>query len=217
MTWLVVAIVPLALLLAPTVGRIASRATSSRRPVDVARGPAGAAVPTTPPAPGPEARPPLSVCVVVPRGASGRPGFTVWLPGTPVGAREPHHERDCLVRVVGLGPGAVLAVRALGAVADVGAAAERPGRVIAGRGEWRGWAEVGPVRHGEVPAGPVVVRSLGAQSGRMVTEWHLDHGGWAFLVVVATTNGHRHGERVAAAVVATWSWEVAQPWPAQWR
>jgi hypothetical protein len=216
--WLLVLAIPLGVLLAPTVvgglRRTVGRPASVERTTPVAgwqRTPVAARVPV------PSVVGTTPTRVSVPAAPTGRPGFTVWLPGPPTGARPPHEEGTDLVREVALGEHGMLQLRVLGPVAAAGTAAERPGREPAGRGRWRGWAPVGPPQEHPLAPGPVVVNGLGHQNGWMITEWHLDRLGWAFLVTVMTRRDHAERERLGAAVVASLSWEVEPDWPADWR
>ncbi len=158
---------------------------------------------------------PLTTPVVVPPFGDGRPGEAFLAPGPPAGAPgaldELRGRQD--VRVA-LRQGTWLLVVCCGPVgARSGDHVVLPAheRVLASREDLRpGKTFVGPVD--EVPmALGTGWRSTISYGRSMLTDTHVDHEGWGFIVGVLSRSWHAGAVELADRVLATWRWLPAQP------
>ncbi|UZN02198.1 hypothetical protein [Cellulomonas sp. S1-8] len=183
--------------------RLREQIPVARAPLGLASLPRGAdpAVPTVP-------------VRVAPLG-DGRPGEAFLAPG-PNDPRSgvPGEDGGRTDVVVGLGSGRALLVVCLGRVGAVHrgelvvAAPDRP-RLSRALGGDRS-LHVGDVEHAETAAGPAW-RSTFVVGSRRVTDTHVDHDGWAFVVGVMRGDGDDDVDGLADAVLTTWQWLPDDP------
>lgn len=160
---------------------------------------------------------PLTTPVVVQPFGDGRPGEAFLAPGPAAGPPAPFDElRGRQDARVALRQGTHLLVVCCGPVgARSGDVVVLPARerVLASRENPRpGKTFVGPVD--EVPmAFGTGWRSTISYGRSMLTDTHVDHDGWAFIVGVISTSWHTGAVELADRVLATWRWLPAVPAP----
>lgn len=141
----------------------------------------------------------------------GRPGWTVMSPGPAVspGPESENHARQD-ARIL-LERGTYVLVQRLGRVGDVvegmsvAPAAERVERA---RGHVLPHRQVlGPVDRVEMPFGEGWRTTwVWEGTGRGLTDTHVDHDGWAYIVGVLSSRHHARAVDVLDRVLATWRW-----------
>ena len=148
--------------------------------------------------------------VVVPPWGDGRPGEAFWAPGPgiPQNALGPDGSRqDALVT---LGPGVHMIVVCFGRIgalqgADaIGTAAERVERARTLYDEGR--TALGPVDRMDLAMGTGWRTTCVFASGTALTDMHVDHDGWAFVVGVLSRSMHARAVEALDGILATWTW-----------
>ena len=153
--------------------------------------------------------------VVVPPRGDGRPGESFWGPG-PAMLADPDvfgsdgSKQDLSLQ---LGPGLYLLVVCMGKVGvDSGGGAILPAeeRVELVRRSPNGLTPSGPVDRVETPAG-TGWRSTFSAGGKMVTDTHIDHDGWGFIIGVLSSKELARAVELCDHVLETWRWLPAEP------
>lgn len=157
--------------------------------------------------------------VVVPPRGDGRPGESFWAPGpaqlSGIGPNPDGSRQDLFLT---LAPGVDMIVRCMGRLgaqwddAVVLPARERVGASIDGLAPSGVVAAPGPADRVVTPAGEWWRVTLSYRTGHMVTDSHVDHDGWGFVVGVVSRRGGNHPRAVEILdhVLATWRWLPAQ-------
>ena len=147
--------------------------------------------------------------VVLPLG-DGRPGESFWAPGPSkaTGPLGPDGSRSD-ARVT-LAEGTHMLVVCLGRVGsrwrdhEVEPAAQR---VEAARAAYvEPMSALGPVDQVPTAAGPGWRTTCLYGNGRALTDTHIDHDGWAFIIGVLSTSWHARAVEALDGILATWQW-----------
>lgn len=154
--------------------------------------------------------------VVAPLG-DGRPGESFW---TAAPARHntftPGPDGNRQDAQVLLAPGVYMLVHCAGRIGAhwgehvVLPARERAQAAQDHRGEGSALPVPGPIDRVPTPAGDGWRVTLAYPGGRMLTDTHIDHAGWGFIVGVLSTANHPRAVEILDHVLATWRWLPAQ-------
>ena len=156
--------------------------------------------------PGPLAQVALPELVVVPPSEGGCPGEQFRSPSAPVAASVTGSDGSRTDATVSLGGGSAILVVCFGAVSDRGDATERT-RHLVDEPQLPG-TTTGPFAvQNALGAAMTYTNTYGA--GRRLTEWHVDHDGWAYAVGALQASGGVDAAGVAEQVIASWQWTPA--------
>lgn len=158
--------------------------------------------------------------VVAPLG-DGRPGEAFWGPGPAEGEAMIGRDGSRTDALVRLTDGVNLLVVCLGRVGStfeghtVLPAAQR---VVKARSHYTPPHQqaLGPVDTLETAAGTGWRTTCTWSTGRALTDTHVDHDGWAFIIGVLSTSWHARAVDVYDSILSTWRWlpHTDDPWPA---
>ena len=139
--------------------------------------------------------------------SGGAPGEEFWAPARsswPVRTEPGGSRADATIRLTA--NGAAILVVCLGSVAEQGSAPTRPD---AAGSLQNGMRRLGPVAHVQTGAGHAYRHTIDFGRSR-VTDWHLDHDGWAFVVGFLREPAEEHLGVVMEHVFASWRWLPAE-------
>lgn len=157
--------------------------------------------------------------VVVPPLGDGRAGESFMAPGPATLSATLTENRSRQDAVLSLGAGMHMIVVCLGPLGGVlgegepvEPAADRA-RACHARG-MAGATTLGPVDRLTGPIGEGWRVTYAWPTGRVLTDTHVDHDGWAFVVGVLSTSWHARAVEALDAVLATWVWLSGRSTPA---
>lgn len=161
------------------------------------------------PAPRPPRNPTALTTLVRVPPSGGAPGEQFWAPGPAWwpsrGDPATTSRSDATIRLTAT---AAILVVCVGRVADRGAAHERPHRAAAEMPD--AVRQIGPVVRVETGAGTAYRLTMDFGASR-VTDWHLDHEGWGFVVGFLRKPQDEQLGAVMEHVFASWRWLPAEP------
>lgn len=150
--------------------------------------------------------------VVAPLG-DGRPGESFWTAApAELGALPPQPDGSRQDARVLLAPGVHVIVKCAGRIGacwdgyEVLPARERAQSAQDHRGEGMATPAPGPIDRVPTPAGEAWRVTLAYPGGRMLTDTHVDHAGWGFVVGVLSSSNHPRAVEILDHVLQTWRW-----------
>lgn len=155
--------------------------------------------------------------VVVPPRDDGRPGESFWTAApAQLNTFAPGPDGSGQDALVLLAPGVHLLVHCSGRIGArwgehvVLPAQERAQAAQDHRGEGGATPVPGPIDRVPTAAGEAWRVTLAYPGGRMLTDTHVDHAGWGFIVGVLSTSNHPRAVELVDHVLDTWRWRPAQ-------
>lgn len=143
--------------------------------------------------------------VLVPTDAEGRPGYHLLAPGHSMHIRE---VRDGVSSefAVKIGAKSFLIGVCHGRVAEYASPDERA-RALLQQAPDSGNLPAVPPSPSEVAGVPAVECTILVSDGSLFTAWQLDHGGWAFgVILLRHPSAGPEADQLGRAALATWTW-----------